>query len=100
MTDVSDPTILAATPANLRKRLEALQESKGGDCRIAYVRDSEEAAVNRPFNCGPLSIVLSPLVMPSLGSWSFPRSRAPHDDVRVGRLNVCNGVRARPPPAD
>ena len=31
------------TTANLRKRLEALQDSKGGDCRIAYVRDSEEA---------------------------------------------------------
>ena len=37
---------------------------------------------------------LNAISCPSLGSWSFPRSQAPHDDVRIGCLIVCNGVRA------
>ena len=48
------------------------------------------AVVDEPSLAGYLNATL---LMSSLGSWSFPRSRAPHDDVRVGRLNVCNGVR-------
>ncbi|PDT64719.1 hypothetical protein CO683_36640 [Bradyrhizobium ottawaense] len=32
--------------------------------------------------------------MSSLGHGPFRGRAAPHDDVRVGRLNVCSGVRS------
>ena len=31
--------------------------------------------------------------MPTLGSWVFPKSQETLDDVRIGRLKVCSGVR-------
>lgn len=51
--------------------------------------------VNRPFNCGWLSIRV--LLCHRRGHGPF-RGRMPHDDVRVGRLNVCNEVRSRRQP--
>ena len=48
------------------------------------------AVVDEPSTTSSLNATL---LMYSLGSWSFPRSRAPHDDVRVGCLNVYSGVR-------
>lgn len=44
-------------------------------------------AVKRPFNCGWLSIRISHCHRRGHGPF---RGRVPHDDVRVGRLNVSN----------
>ena len=43
----------------------------------------------RPFNCGELSTSVSRRHRRGHGPF---RGRAPHDDVRVGCLNVCNDV--------
>jgi hypothetical protein len=78
------PMLLEQQIPRLRRYAFALHRSNRSRA------DDLVQGVKQPFNRGWLS---TPVMVSVPGSGSFPRSE-PHDDVRGGRLNVRNEVRA------